>query len=149
MTYIFRELGNLSLAPDHVFPKRRVEYTSIFQSLSLKHQKVKIIQLYIYIYIYLNIPNKSLCEISIGWRENSWVPTFPKMISTTLNENSVVQDLNLRRLVCNVTPRRPPHVNFFNSSNHLLLGRWSTSGFVVGNAHFLPLQEYDRGGRRK
>ena len=30
-----------------------------------------------------------------------------------------------------------------------LLGRWSTSGSDRGNAHFLPLQEYNRGNRRK
>ena len=29
-----------------------------------------------------------------------------------------------------------------------LLGRWSTSGSEGGNAHFLPLQEYDRGNNR-
>ena len=29
-----------------------------------------------------------------------------------------------------------------------LLGRWSTSGSEGGNAHFLPLQEYDRGDNR-
>ena len=29
-----------------------------------------------------------------------------------------------------------------------LLGRWSTSGSEAGNAHFLPLQEYDRGNNR-
>ena len=36
-----------------------------------------------------------------------------------------------------------------NSSNYTLYGRWSTSGSEGGNAHFLPLQEYNRGDRRK
>ena len=31
----------------------------------------------------------------------------------------------------------------------LLYGRWSTSGSNRGNAHFLPLQEYNRGNKRK
>ena len=50
---------------------------------------------------------------------------------------------------CNVTPRRPPHSHIILLTISLLYGRWSTSGFDRGNAHFLPLQEYDQGGRRK
>ena len=45
-------------------------------------------------------------------------------------------------------PLRPTrYINF--SSTISLLGRWSTSGLDRGNAHFLPLQEYNRGSGRK
>ena len=39
--YIFLKLGNLSLAFDHISSLRRVEYSLIFQSLSLQDQKMK------------------------------------------------------------------------------------------------------------
>ena len=50
--------------------------------------------------------------------------------------------------VCYVTASAPKHVNFLLTI-HFLAGRWSTSGPEGGNAHFLPLQEYDRGGAEK
>ena len=45
-------------------------------------------------------------------------------------------------------PLQPPHVTstLLTISLH---GRWSTSGSNRGNAHFLPLQEYNRGSGRK
>ena len=46
-----------------------------------------------------------------------------------------------------VTPSAPPTSIILLTIP--LLGRWSTSGSVRGNAHFLPLQEYNRGNRRK
>ena len=40
-TNIFSKFGNFFLAPDLVSPQGRVEYTLIFQSLSLRDQKLK------------------------------------------------------------------------------------------------------------
>ena len=49
---------------------------------------------------------------------------------------------------CNATPHAPTHVTsslltiHFSAGDQLVVPRW-------GNAHFLPLQEYDRGSGRK
>ena len=45
-------------------------------------------------------------------------------------------------------PLGPHYVNLLLTIS-LLYGRWSTSGSDRGNLHFLPLQEYNRGNRRK
>ena len=50
--------------------------------------------------------------------------------------------------LCVTIPPSRPHIRSSSSNNSLLYGRWSTSGSEGGNAHFFPLQEYDRGGRR-
>ena len=57
--------------------------------------------------------------------------------------------LSLSLYIYVTIPPPPPHTFIILLTIHFLAGRWSTSGPEGGNAHFLPLQEYDRGGRRK
>ena len=65
------------------------------------------------------------------------------------NKNSLPTFISKMRLCANVTlPPSPPNT-LHPLLTMSLLGRWSTSGSEGGNAHFLPLQEYDRGSGRK
>ena len=69
---------------------------------------------------------------------------FPRALRLS-ETDCPIHDLNSS---CDVTPSRPPHVtSTFRTIP--LLSQWSTSGSERGNAYFLPLQEYNRGNRRK
>ena len=82
---------------------------------------------------------------------------FPILVDvSSVNDNIALEPIlgsNINwpvteNLQCNDTPLAPTYVTS-SLLTMSLLGRWSTSGSEGGNAHFLPLQEYDRGNGRK